>query len=141
MTRVKWIANFGGVHTAKTFGAILRGTLAALWASPHYSLREMIGAMRGMSATQARMLPKLVGFDLLSREAKVPVPLAIFQGRRDVAAPPLLSAVLAERLGAELVEFENSAHMPHDEEPERFRAELLRFIRTAGDRQFVAASA
>jgi pimeloyl-ACP methyl ester carboxylesterase len=132
MTRVEWVASFGGVHTGKDFGAIFRGTLAALWRSPHYSLGEMIGALRGMRATQTRMLPKLAGLDLLARDLEIRVPLLIIQGLRDAAAPPRLAAILAERLGAELVHFENSAHMPYDEEPDRFRAELLRFIGAAG---------
>jgi pimeloyl-ACP methyl ester carboxylesterase len=134
MTRVKWVSNFGGVHTGKTYNAFLVGAVAALWASPHYSVREMIRTLRAMSVTQAQMLPKLVGFDLLARRVRVDVPLVIFQGQLDVVSPPHLAARLAEHLGAGLVEFENSAHMPYAEEPVRFRAELLRFIDTVGNR-------
>jgi len=132
-TRVKWVANFGGVHRSKTFGGLLRTTVARLWRSPHYSLPEMVRALRALEATPARVLPALRGFNLLAHELRVPAPLAVFQGRHDIAAPPALSADLAARLGARLVWFERSAHMPHEEEPGRFREELLRFIRDAGD--------
>jgi pimeloyl-ACP methyl ester carboxylesterase len=54
------------------------------------------------------------------------VPTTIFQGRHDAAAPPRLAVALADKIGANLVWFDQSAHMPHQEEPERFRAELLR---------------
>jgi pimeloyl-ACP methyl ester carboxylesterase len=127
MTRVKWVANFGGVHRRKTFGALLRTTVARLWTSPHYSLLEMVRALRAIGATQSRVLPALRGFDLFAHELKVAAPLALFQGRHDVVAPPSLAAGLAARLGATLVWFEESAHMPHEEEPRRFFEELLRF--------------
>jgi pimeloyl-ACP methyl ester carboxylesterase len=129
--RAKWVANFGGVHHAKTFGALLRTTVVRLWRSPHYNLRERLGALRGIEATAARLLPGLQGFDLLSKPPKVSVPVRLFQGRLDQAAPPALGAALAARLDAEVVWFEESAHLPHEEEPARFRQELLRFVSSA----------
>ena len=128
MTRARWVANFGGVHRRKTFLSLLRRTLGQLWSSPHYSLREIFGALRGMEATQERMLPSLSGFNLLDRPLHLPVPAAIFQGRHDAVAPPRFATVLADRLNARLVWFEDSAHMPHDEEPARFAEELRSFI-------------
>jgi pimeloyl-ACP methyl ester carboxylesterase len=130
MTRVRWVANFRGIHRGKRFVGLVRTNLSRLWASPHYSLGEKINAIRGMSVTQMRVLPSLRGFDLLSQDLRIQVPLAFFQGRHDVAAPPHLTAALAERLGATITWFDESAHMPHEEEPHLFRAELLRFIRT-----------
>jgi pimeloyl-ACP methyl ester carboxylesterase len=129
MTRIRWVANFRGINRGKDFAALVRANLSRLWASPHYSLREKIGALRGMRVTQERVLPSLRGFDLLSQELRIRVPMAFFQGRHDVAAPPGLTAALAQRLGARLTWFDESAHVPHEEEPRRFREELLRFIR------------
>jgi pimeloyl-ACP methyl ester carboxylesterase len=135
MTRVKWVSNFGGVHRGKDFGAMLRDTIRHLWSSPHYSLREMVGALRGMGATQASLLPALRGFDLLATPLRVRVPTAVFQGRLDRVTVPERAPVLAEHVGAEgVVWFEDSAHTPHEEEPQRFREELLRFINSVGHR-------
>ncbi len=134
MARVKWVSNFGGIHRGKNFGAMLRENVAHLWASPHYSLGEMLGALRGMGATQERVLAALQGFNLLAAPLRVGAKTAIFQGRLDRGAVPELAAVLAERLGAELVWFEQSAHTPHEEEPLRFREELLRFVSTVSGR-------
>jgi proline iminopeptidase len=128
MTRVRWVSTFGGVHRQKDFGSMLRTTVARFWRSPHYSLGEMIRALRAIEVTQARVLPAIRGLDLLASPPRIEVPVAIFQGRHDVAAPPALGAKLAERLGARLVWFEESAHMPYEEEPRRFREELLRFV-------------
>ncbi len=128
MTRVRWVANFGGVQRRKTFGALLRATLLGLWRSPHYGLLELFGALRGMGATQARVLPALVGFDLLARPLAIGVPVTIFQGQHDAAAPPALAVALAAHVGAALIRFEHSAHSPHEEEPLRFREELFAFV-------------
>jgi proline iminopeptidase len=127
-TRVKWVLNFGGVHHGKTYGGMARTLVASLWRSPHYSVREMIGALRGMGATTERMLPALQGLDMLASPPRVRAPIAVFQGRLDKVVPPTLAAELAARLGVGVIWFDDSAHLPHEEEPTRFRAELLRFI-------------
>jgi len=128
LTRVKWVANFGGVHHRKNYGALVRTNVARLWRSPHYSLREMIGALRGFEATVERLLPAYQGLDLLAAPPRIRPPVRMFQGRHDKAAPPDLTAHLAARLGADVIWFEESAHMPHEEQPVRFREELLRFV-------------
>ncbi len=133
MTRVKWVSNFGGVHRRKSFGALLLGNIARLFTSPHYTVREALGGLRGIEVTQRRMLPALESFNLLGKPLHVEMPVAIFQGRHDAVVPPRLASALADRLGAELTWFEDSAHTPHDEEPHRFREELLRFVRSVGD--------
>jgi pimeloyl-ACP methyl ester carboxylesterase len=128
VTRVKWVSNFGGVDRRKTFWGLFRDNLGQLWRSPRYSVGEVLGALKAMSATSERMLPALVGFNLMARPLPVETPVCIFQGRHDVAAPPRLAVILAEHLNAPLVWFEDSAHIPHHEEPDRFRKELLRFV-------------
>ena len=128
MTRVKWVSSFGGVHRRMGFGGMLRTTLARLWTSPHYTLREKVAALSRIGATQARMIPALQGLDLLARPLHVGMPVAVFQGRHDAVCPPPLAEALAGRLRADLVWFDDSAHMPHEEQPEKFREELLRFM-------------
>jgi len=128
MTRVKWVSNFGGVDRRKTFWGLFRDNLRQLWKSPRYSVAEVLGALNGMRATQERLVPAFEGFNLMNRPLPVQTPVTVFQGRHDIAAPPRLAVSLAERLNARLVWFENSAHTPHHEEPERFREELLRFV-------------
>jgi pimeloyl-ACP methyl ester carboxylesterase len=128
MTRVQWVANFGGVYRGMTFGGITRETLLRLWRSRHYTLAEMFRALKAVGVTQERMLPALQGLDLLARPLHPRPPVAIFQGRFDAAAPPALAAQLARHIGAELVWFEASAHVPYEEEPARFREELFRFV-------------
>ena len=127
-TRVKWAANFGGVYRGKDFGALLRANIARLWKSPHYNLREMIGALRGFDSTVARLLPAYQGFDLLATPPRVRPPVRFFHGRHDKVAPPDLATELAARIGVDVIWFDESAHMPQEEEPVRFREALLQFV-------------
>lgn len=132
MTRVRWVSTFGGVHRGKTFGGLLRTNLARLWKSPHYNLRMMIGALRGFESTTERLLPAYQGLDLLATPLRIRPKVAVFQGRQDKVAPPDLAADLAARLAVDVVWFQESAHMPQEEEPARFRQELMQFVASAG---------
>jgi hypothetical protein len=118
MTRIRWVANFRGIHRGKGFAALVRTNLGRLWASPHYSFREKIGALRGVSVTQERVLPSLRGFDLLSQELRIQVPMAFFQGRarRRSAAPPHSRARRASWSDADLVRRE-CPHAPRGGTP------------------------
>ncbi len=129
LERVKWVSNFGGVQRRASFGSLVRTHVLRLLTSPHYSLREAVGAIRGMRSMQERLLTDLQGLDLFSRAPRIAVPIAVFQGRLDAAAPPELTRRYHDQLdaprGKTLVWFEHSAHMPHVDEPELFRRHLL----------------
>lgn len=128
LTRVKWVSNFGGIHRHLTFAGFVRGNVLRLLGSPHYSMREVIGAIRAMTETQQRLLGNLQGFDLFACAPRIETPITLFHGRHDVAAPPHIAERYFERLDAPrkaLVWFEDSAHMPHLEESARFREALL----------------
>ena len=56
-TRVRWATNFGGVTTGETYGTLARGLLASLVRSPDYPAADVIRTVRGISATQAALLP------------------------------------------------------------------------------------
>ncbi len=129
LTRVKWVANFGGIDRRQTFAGLAVGNARRLVTSRHYSLRETFAAIRAMTGTQERLLGNLKGFDLWARAGRIDTPITLFHGRHDVAAPPSLAERYFARLEAPrkaLVWFEESAHMPHLEEPTRFREALLR---------------
>jgi pimeloyl-ACP methyl ester carboxylesterase len=130
-TRARWAANFGGVRTGHTYNSIGRGLLASLLRSPDYSLADTTRALRGITAAQAALLPDLAALDLTHTLTRLNTPIVMAQGRHDQVAPPSAAERYAELLQApskQLVWLEHSAHMPHLEEPERFR-ELLAKIR------------
>ena len=130
-TRARWAANFGGVRTGHTYSSMARGLLASLLRSPDYSLPDTVRAIRGITAAQAALLPELAALDLTRTLPRLDTPIVMAQGRHDQIAPPSAAERYAASLEAphkQLVWFEHSAHMPHLEEPERFR-QLLAQVR------------
>jgi pimeloyl-ACP methyl ester carboxylesterase len=109
---------------------LLWANVRMLMTSPHYSVGQAVQALRAIEKTQERMLPHLQHVDLRAIVSRIEVPIVFFQGRHDVATPPHLVASYVDALdaprGKSLVWFESSAHMPHYEEPARFREALLR---------------
>jgi pimeloyl-ACP methyl ester carboxylesterase len=132
-TRVRWATNFGGVATNESYNSLVRTLLASLVRSPDYSVADIIRTVRGITATQATLLPELAGTDLVRTMPRVDVPIVIVQGRLDQVAPGQAAQRFHDSLTApskQLVWFENSAHTPHLEEPAKFR-DLLMDVRAS----------
>jgi pimeloyl-ACP methyl ester carboxylesterase len=132
-TRVRWAANSGGARSGHTYNSMARGLLVSLLCSPDYSLADAVRTIRGITATQAALLPELEALDLTGTLPGMNCPIVMVQGRHDQVAPASSAERYAELLkapGKQFVWFEHSAHMPHLEEPERFR-ELLAKVRLA----------
>jgi pimeloyl-ACP methyl ester carboxylesterase len=138
-TRARWAANFGGVVANATFSSLLRGLLVSLVRSPDYSAVAVIRTLRGISASQAALLPQLASTDLVRAVPRLDVPIVMAQGRLDQVAPGEAVQRFHDSLTApskQLVWFEASAHSPHLEEPAKFR-DLLMNVRAS---QFSAAA-
>jgi len=129
LTRVRWVTEYGGIQRRLGFFGLLLANVWMLLSSPHYSIRQAVRALRAIEVTQGRMLAHLQNFDLRAVVSRVDVPISFFQGRHDFATPPDLVARYVDALdapsGKSLVWFEASAHMPHYEEPARFREAVL----------------
>ena len=109
--------------------------------SPDYSAGDVIRTVRGISPTQAALLPELASMDLARTLPRLDVPVVMVQGRRDQVAPGAAAQRYASSLqapGKRLVWFDNSAHTPHLEEPGKFR-DLLLGIREPRMQQDVTA--
>ena len=132
-TRVRWATNFGGVTTGETYPSLVRGLLASLVRSPDYSAGDVLRTVRGITATQAALLPELATMDLAATVPRLDVPVVMVQGRLDQVAPGAAAQRYASALQApskQLVWFEKSAHTPHLEEPAKFR-DLVIGVRTS----------
>jgi pimeloyl-ACP methyl ester carboxylesterase len=127
-TRVRWATNFGGVTTGETYATLARGLITSLVRSPDYSAADVLRTVRGITATQAALLPELATMDLAATVPRLEVPVVMVQGRLDQVAPGAAAQRYASALqapGKQLVWFENSAHTPHLEEPSKFRDLLM----------------
>ena len=135
LTRARWVAAYGGIHRRRGSFGLLRDTVWRVLTSPHYSFRQGVQALRAINRTQELMLAPANHFDLRATVSRVEIPIAFFQGRHDVGTNPEVVAGYAAALdaprGKSLVWFEDSAHMPYDEEPVLFRAALLRALDAA----------
>jgi pimeloyl-ACP methyl ester carboxylesterase len=132
-TRVRWVANFGGVATNASYNATARALLVSLARSRDYSPADVIRTLRGIRASQAALVPELAATDLVRTMPRVGVPIVMVQGRLDQVAPGEAAQRFYDALEApskQLVWFEQSAHTPHLEEPERFR-DVVMMVRTS----------
>jgi pimeloyl-ACP methyl ester carboxylesterase len=132
-TRFRWAANFGGVATNADYNGTVRALLVSLARSPDYSVADVIRTVRGITATQAALLPELATTDLVHTMPRLDVPIVLAQGRLDQVAPGEATQRFHDSLTApskRLVWFEKSAHTPHLEEPDKFR-DLLTTVRTS----------
>jgi proline iminopeptidase len=130
-TRVRWASNFGGVTHDQSYGAVVRSLLASLVRSPDYSTVDMLRSVRGITATQARLLPEMAELDLVRTVPHLDVPLVMVQGRLDKVAPGEAAQRYFDNVWApskELIWFEESAHTPQLEEAEKFRDLLIRVL-------------
>ena len=129
-TRVRWVATFGGVRRTATYGSMVRALLGSILCSSDYTAADLVRTLIGMTTTQTALLGELAQLDLERVLPHINAPTVIVQGRHDQVAPPAVAERyfnVLEAPGKEIIWFENSAHMPHLEEPEAFTELLKRF--------------
>jgi len=67
-------------------------------------------------------------WDVTPRLGEITIPTLVVSGRYDEATPQISQEVADGIPGSEWVLFEESSHMPHEEEPERFRQVVGDFL-------------
>jgi proline-specific peptidase len=70
----------------------------------------------------------LKDWDIVNRLGEIQVPSLVLGGRYDEATPSITQTVHQGIPGSEWVIFEESSHMPHLEEPERYREVVSNFL-------------
>lgn len=101
--------------------------------SPDYDLKDVIGFFRGQqfSATSVVKNEKDNPVNLFEDAPALDLPLFFFQGRFDYNTPGEIVERYVEAVDApskSIVWFEDSAHFPQWEEPEKFINELLKIL-------------
>jgi pimeloyl-ACP methyl ester carboxylesterase len=84
--------------------------------------------VRGITQTQAALVPQLADTDLVHTVPRLDVPVVMVQGRHDQVAPGTATERFYDSVTApnkQLVWFERSAHTPHFEEPAEFHDVLM----------------
>ncbi|MFI1163606.1 proline iminopeptidase-family hydrolase [Streptomyces sp. NPDC020801] len=81
-----------------------------------------------MGPSEFTMTGTLRSWDIRDRLDRVRVPVLLVSGRYDEVTPRAVEEIQRGVPGAEWVLFEESSHMPHIEEPTRFRTVVERFL-------------
>jgi len=126
--RAKLLTNLGGVNTGTSYNRLLMATIKNMLFSKEYSFMDILKTNNGMKFCQNALLPEFDIFNLFDKINDVQVPVHFIQGKLDGVAPYQTAVKFYERLQADIktfTVFENSAHMPHYEEPQKF-AKLLK---------------
>ncbi|MDH5256105.1 MAG: alpha/beta hydrolase, partial [Gammaproteobacteria bacterium] len=110
---------FNAAFLTPPAGEELAAMLANTWLTPTDAAAELIDQMAARD--DRAWLPK------------IPVPVALFYGYpNNRILPTALGQWLQSQIpGSRLVLFGNSSHSPFWEEPAKFNAELLKFVREA----------
>lgn len=135
IAREKWLLEFGGVLFNQTG---YRPLLMAGLTAPEYSLRDALKVAPGARFSSDHMRHNVILGPLMEEVTSVRVPVYFFQGRHDYVSPSELVEEYFDRLRAprkKLVWFEDSAHYPFFEEPERFTAEMAGVLEETGGRR------
>lgn len=122
MTQRKIMKKYGGHSTKK--GGYFSGTVIPILTSSELSLRDKYGTAKGYKVCLSQMWPTIVHYDFVNDCAPFQMPYYIFQGRLDRNTPASLVQEFYDSIEApdkDLIWFENSAHGPMGEEPEKFK--------------------
>jgi len=127
--REKWLFRYGGaLHRGRSFLTLLRTGLQA----PEYTLQDALNVRKGVNFTHQHLRYDAIRGELADAVPRVDLPVYFFTGRYDLTDPFENTEEYAARLQApskRVVWFEESAHFPFLEEPERFAREMDR-VRT-----------
>jgi pimeloyl-ACP methyl ester carboxylesterase len=121
--RAKILTDLGGVKTGSSYNHLMLSAIRNLLFTKAYSLKDVLKTIQGMSFCQDALLGEFDTFNLFDKVTSVDVPVYFIQGKLDAVAPPQMAVKFYEYLKADVKNFmlfENSAHMPHYEEPEMF---------------------
>jgi len=135
MTQRRLLKKYGGHSTKK--GGYFSSTVIPILTSKELSFADKIGTAKGYKLCLSQMWPTIVKYDFIRECNEFKMPYYIFQGRKDNNTPASLVQDFYDCIKApdkDLVWFENSAHGPMGEEPEKFKA-LMRekFLKIASE--------
>ncbi|WP_298584637.1 alpha/beta fold hydrolase [uncultured Kocuria sp.] len=136
VTQRRLLGRFGGeVHDSRTgaLGLVLRGLVC----SREYTLGDRINFFRGVMGSMELLWPELLEVNLRETVPELRVPVFFVEGRHDHEAPAELAEQYFDALAApskELVWFEDSAHLPHAEERDRFTRFMVERVRPVATR-------
>ncbi|MGP1354299.1 MAG: alpha/beta fold hydrolase [Parasphingopyxis sp.] len=102
---------------------------------PEFAWPGFINLVRAGKVSMEALNDTLFGYDAFDAHPALDTPVYLIEGVHDRIQSTRLAQAYLDRLAAphkELIWFEQSAHMPHWEEPDRFNEEIRRIAAEAG---------
>jgi pimeloyl-ACP methyl ester carboxylesterase len=123
-----------GVGTTRDMRSVITGIFIPAWLDREYTLCEKLSIWRGKwSAHSVRLWNRVLAADVRVEVPKLDVPVYFLHGRHDYTTSYTLAKAYLKQLDAPLKGFytyEDSAHSPIFEEPERTRTILRKDVLT-----------
>lgn len=114
-----------GIGTMHNMKSVVNGIFLPSWICSEYTLSEKVNIWRGKwSAPSSDMWNQMIATDLTARVGKLDIPVYFFHGIYDYTCSYTLAKGYFEKLQAPLkgfYTFEQSAHSPLFEEPEKMQ--------------------
>lgn len=130
ITQRRLLGKYHGEYFASSFGAFPQ----IIWnmiRSSEYSLPDIVNFFKGISASIHLLWPELMTINLMEQAPRLEVPVYFALGKHDHEVPYMLAEQYFNQLEAptkKLFWFENSAHLPHIEEKEKFLIFLINHV-------------
>jgi pimeloyl-ACP methyl ester carboxylesterase len=121
--RAKLLTDMGGINTKASYNGLVLASVKNMLCSREYKLSDIPKTINGMEFCQNALLPELNTLNLFDKVGKVSMPVHFIQGKKDGLAPFQIAVDYFNYLQApakSFTSFEESAHMPHYEEPGKF---------------------
>ncbi len=119
---------FGGeLKNSKSFFPLIWSGLKA----PEYKLSEVLNVAKGSAFSSAHMKYNVLSHSIYDEIKEYKIPIYFFVGKSDYTTPHELISKYYESIKSpkkEIVYFDDSAHFPFFEEPERFCEEINRVL-------------
>lgn len=122
MKQRKVLRKYGG-HNVKKEG-LWKSTVKPILLAKEYSFKDKIGMINGYKFVLSNVWDNIVNYNFVEECNRFEVPYYIFQGRLDKNTPSDLIEEYYQAITSpdkDLIWFENSAHGPLSEEPEKFK--------------------
>lgn len=128
----KWIYTYGGIihknYQEKNY--INSEIVKKVFQTPEYSLLNKWQLVLNSKYSGIELWDDMMAINLFEQVKRVNCPIYFFEGKYDAIVSSKLAAKYYHKLiatkGKKLVWFNNSAHRPHIEEPEKFITELIK---------------
>ena len=125
-----------GIGTTRDMRSVITGVFFPTWLSRYYTLGEKLAIWRGKFFSMRLLRDTMFATDLTEKVRKLDIPVYFFHGAQDYTVSYIETKSYFERLEAPLkgfYTFDQSAHSPMFEEPERTRKVLKEDVMMGGN--------